>query len=106
MDLTPDGPLGERDKDMNTLPTETVSTTHQCAGIQNHAVAFYNPIPDIVNVIHPRPSSTRPHPVSYKYNVVPNRAHGSRLKRRSGSLCARFRALVKPASCGVRASFT
>ena len=28
MDLTPDGPLGERDKDMNTLPTETVGTTH------------------------------------------------------------------------------
>ena len=29
MDLTPDGPLGERDKDMNTLPAENVSTTHQ-----------------------------------------------------------------------------
>ena len=28
MDLTPDGPLGERDKDMNTLPAENVSTTH------------------------------------------------------------------------------
>ena len=28
MDLTPDGPLGERDKDMNTLPTEAVGTTH------------------------------------------------------------------------------
>jgi hypothetical protein len=24
----PDGPLGERDQDMNTLPTETVGTTH------------------------------------------------------------------------------
>ena len=31
MDLTPDGPLGERDKDMNTLPTETVGTTHHAS---------------------------------------------------------------------------
>ena len=28
MDLTPDGPLGDLDQDMNTLPTETVDTTH------------------------------------------------------------------------------
>ena len=34
MDLTPDEPLGERDKDMNTLPTETVGTTHQRVSLQ------------------------------------------------------------------------
>ena len=33
MDLTPDGPLGERDKDMNTLPAENVSTTHQVRSV-------------------------------------------------------------------------
>ena len=36
MDLTPDGPLGERDQDMNTLPTETVGTTHHgCGRVQS-----------------------------------------------------------------------
>jgi hypothetical protein len=39
MDLTPDGPLGERDQDINTLPTETVGTTHQHAELDVHKLA-------------------------------------------------------------------
>ena len=41
MDLTPDGPLGERDKDMNTLPTETVGTTHQPTSYRLFALSVF-----------------------------------------------------------------